>query len=136
MSLSLSFQVRRESKDHATLSDLYLNNVITRLTHISDDSARLLKRVSELITAFHLSWVTGHDCPTLGQSSPGLVKSESKAECSILLKLTEFGRRAIRKNEIVSNEKLRHYIPLCTSRNVVQSLTNYTNTHTCTHLQV
>ncbi|CDQ97478.1 unnamed protein product [Oncorhynchus mykiss] len=40
-------QVRRESKDHATLSDLYLNNVITRLTHISDDSARLLKRVSQ-----------------------------------------------------------------------------------------
>lgn len=39
-------QVRRESKDHATLSDLYLNNVITRLTHISEDSARLLKRVS------------------------------------------------------------------------------------------
>lgn len=39
-------QVRRESKDHATLSDLYLNNVISRLTHISEDSARLLKRVS------------------------------------------------------------------------------------------
>lgn len=38
-------QVRRESKDHATLSDLYLNNVISRLTHISEDSARLLKRV-------------------------------------------------------------------------------------------
>ena len=62
--LSLSVQVRRESKDHATLSDLYLNNVITRLTHISDDSARLLKRVSEPNTAFHLSRVTGHDCPT------------------------------------------------------------------------
>uniref|UniRef100_A0A8C5HBG7 SLIT-ROBO Rho GTPase-activating protein 1-like n=1 Tax=Gouania willdenowi TaxID=441366 RepID=A0A8C5HBG7_GOUWI len=42
-------QVRRESKDHATLSDLYLNNVITRLTHISDDSARLLKRSKEII---------------------------------------------------------------------------------------
>uniref|UniRef100_A0A673WTE4 SLIT-ROBO Rho GTPase activating protein 1b n=1 Tax=Salmo trutta TaxID=8032 RepID=A0A673WTE4_SALTR len=41
-------QVRRESKDHATLSDLYLNNVITRLTHISDDSARLLKRSKEI----------------------------------------------------------------------------------------
>lgn len=37
--------MRRESKDHATLSDLYLNNVISRLTHISEDSARLLKRV-------------------------------------------------------------------------------------------
>lgn len=46
------FQVRRESKDHATLSDLYLNNVISRLTHISEDSARLLKRVrsSVLVT--------------------------------------------------------------------------------------
>uniref|UniRef100_A0A8C9XG14 SLIT-ROBO Rho GTPase-activating protein 1 n=1 Tax=Sander lucioperca TaxID=283035 RepID=A0A8C9XG14_SANLU len=42
-------QVRRESKDHATLSDLYLNNVISRLTHISEDSARLLKRVSSCI---------------------------------------------------------------------------------------
>uniref|UniRef100_A0A669BTW7 SLIT-ROBO Rho GTPase-activating protein 1 n=1 Tax=Oreochromis niloticus TaxID=8128 RepID=A0A669BTW7_ORENI len=42
-------QVRRESKDHATLSDLYLNNVITRLTHISEDSARLLKRSKEIL---------------------------------------------------------------------------------------
>ncbi|KAK5877037.1 hypothetical protein CesoFtcFv8_026324 [Champsocephalus esox] len=41
--------VRRESKDHATLSDLYLNNVISRLTHISEDSARLLKRSKEII---------------------------------------------------------------------------------------
>uniref|UniRef100_A0A3Q2P8Z9 SLIT-ROBO Rho GTPase-activating protein 1 n=1 Tax=Fundulus heteroclitus TaxID=8078 RepID=A0A3Q2P8Z9_FUNHE len=42
-------QVRRESKDHATLSDLYLNNVISRLTHISEDSARLLKRSKEIL---------------------------------------------------------------------------------------
>uniref|UniRef100_A0A672HQJ6 SLIT-ROBO Rho GTPase activating protein 1b n=1 Tax=Salarias fasciatus TaxID=181472 RepID=A0A672HQJ6_SALFA len=42
-------QVRRESKDHATLSDLYLNNVITRLTHIGEDSARLLKRSKDII---------------------------------------------------------------------------------------
>uniref|UniRef100_A0A3B5M124 Uncharacterized protein n=1 Tax=Xiphophorus couchianus TaxID=32473 RepID=A0A3B5M124_9TELE len=41
--------VRRESKDHATLSDLYLNNVISRLTHISEDSARLLKRSKEIL---------------------------------------------------------------------------------------
>uniref|UniRef100_A0A672NYA3 F-BAR domain-containing protein n=1 Tax=Sinocyclocheilus grahami TaxID=75366 RepID=A0A672NYA3_SINGR len=38
-------QVRRESKDHATLSDLYLNNVITRFTHVSEDNMRLLKKV-------------------------------------------------------------------------------------------
>uniref|UniRef100_A0AAQ4QU23 SLIT-ROBO Rho GTPase-activating protein 1 n=1 Tax=Gasterosteus aculeatus aculeatus TaxID=481459 RepID=A0AAQ4QU23_GASAC len=39
-------QVRRESKDHATLSDIYLNNVIMRFMQISEDSTRLLKKVS------------------------------------------------------------------------------------------
>ncbi|TSK13337.1 SLIT-ROBO Rho GTPase-activating protein 1 [Bagarius yarrelli] len=41
-------QVRRESKDHATLSDLYLNNVITRLSHVSEDNTRLLKKSKEI----------------------------------------------------------------------------------------
>lgn len=39
-------QVRRESKDHATLSDIYLNNVIMRFMQISEDSTRLMKKVS------------------------------------------------------------------------------------------
>lgn len=38
--------MRRESKDHATLSDIYLNNVIMRFMQISEDSTRLLKKVS------------------------------------------------------------------------------------------
>lgn len=38
-------QVRRESKDHATLSDIYLNNVIMRFMQISEDSTRLMKKV-------------------------------------------------------------------------------------------
>uniref|UniRef100_A0AAY4BZU2 SLIT-ROBO Rho GTPase activating protein 1b n=1 Tax=Denticeps clupeoides TaxID=299321 RepID=A0AAY4BZU2_9TELE len=42
-------EVRRESKDHATLSDLYLNNVITRFTHISEDTTRLLKKSKEIM---------------------------------------------------------------------------------------
>ncbi|XP_076159887.1 SLIT-ROBO Rho GTPase-activating protein 1b [Alosa pseudoharengus] len=42
-------EVRRESKDHATLSDLYLNNVITRFAHISEDTTRLLKKSKEII---------------------------------------------------------------------------------------
>lgn len=37
--------MRRESKDHATLSDIYLNNVIMRFMQISEDSTRLLKKV-------------------------------------------------------------------------------------------
>ncbi|KAJ8245511.1 hypothetical protein GJAV_G00271510 [Gymnothorax javanicus] len=41
-------QVRRESKDHATLSDIYLNNVIMRFMQISEDSNRLLKKSKEI----------------------------------------------------------------------------------------
>ncbi|TTA83859.1 SLIT-ROBO Rho GTPase-activating protein 2 [Bagarius yarrelli] len=37
-------QVKRESRDHATLSDLYLNNVIPRFAQISEDSGRLFKK--------------------------------------------------------------------------------------------
>uniref|UniRef100_A0A8C4SH39 SLIT-ROBO Rho GTPase-activating protein 1 n=1 Tax=Erpetoichthys calabaricus TaxID=27687 RepID=A0A8C4SH39_ERPCA len=45
-------QVRRESKDHATLSDIYLNNVIMRFMQISEDSTRLCKKSKEI--AFQL----------------------------------------------------------------------------------
>ncbi|XP_065139558.1 SLIT-ROBO Rho GTPase-activating protein 1 isoform X6 [Paramisgurnus dabryanus] len=41
-------QVRRESKDHATLSDIYLNNVIMRFMQISEDSTRLLKKSKDI----------------------------------------------------------------------------------------
>uniref|UniRef100_A0AAY4EGZ4 SLIT-ROBO Rho GTPase-activating protein 1 n=1 Tax=Denticeps clupeoides TaxID=299321 RepID=A0AAY4EGZ4_9TELE len=41
-------QVRRESKDHATLSDIYLNNVIMRFMQISEDSTRMLKKSKEI----------------------------------------------------------------------------------------
>ncbi|GLD60711.1 SLIT-ROBO Rho GTPase-activating protein 1 isoform X1 [Lates japonicus] len=46
-------QVRRESKDHATLSDIYLNNVIMRFMQISEDSTRLLKKCCDL--GYHAS---------------------------------------------------------------------------------
>ncbi|XP_029107804.1 SLIT-ROBO Rho GTPase-activating protein 1 isoform X3 [Scleropages formosus] len=42
-------QVRRESKDHATLSEIYLNNVIIRFMQIGEDSTRLLKKSKEII---------------------------------------------------------------------------------------
>ena len=41
-------QVRRESKDHATLSDIYLNNVIMRFMQISEDSTRMFKKVDSI----------------------------------------------------------------------------------------
>lgn len=45
-------QVRRESKDHATLSDIYLNNVIMRFMQISEDSTRLMKKVRTVAFLF------------------------------------------------------------------------------------
>ena len=46
----LLLQVKRESRDHATLSDLYLNNIIPRFAQISEDSGRLFKKVTRGVT--------------------------------------------------------------------------------------
>ncbi|XP_041051285.1 SLIT-ROBO Rho GTPase-activating protein 2 isoform X4 [Carcharodon carcharias] len=46
-------QVRRESKDHTTLSDIYLNNIIPRFTQVSDDSVRLFKKSKEVGGQLH-----------------------------------------------------------------------------------
>ncbi|KAK1332328.1 hypothetical protein QTO34_007001 [Cnephaeus nilssonii] len=39
-------QTRRESRDHATLNDIFMNNVIVRLSQISEDVIRLFKKVA------------------------------------------------------------------------------------------
>ncbi|XP_029429697.1 SLIT-ROBO Rho GTPase-activating protein 2 isoform X2 [Rhinatrema bivittatum] len=41
-------QVKRESRDHATLSDIYLNNIIPRFGQVSEDSGRLFKKSKEV----------------------------------------------------------------------------------------
>ncbi|XP_051957364.1 SLIT-ROBO Rho GTPase-activating protein 2 isoform X2 [Xyrauchen texanus] len=41
-------QVKRESRDHATLCDLYLNNIIPRFAQVSEDSGRLFKKSKEV----------------------------------------------------------------------------------------
>ncbi|XP_065790791.1 SLIT-ROBO Rho GTPase-activating protein 1 isoform X2 [Muntiacus reevesi] len=46
-------QVRRESKDHATLSDIYLNNVIMRFMQISEDATRMFKKSKEIAFQLH-----------------------------------------------------------------------------------
>uniref|UniRef100_A0A8C5KIY0 SLIT-ROBO Rho GTPase-activating protein 2 n=1 Tax=Jaculus jaculus TaxID=51337 RepID=A0A8C5KIY0_JACJA len=37
-------QVKRESRDHTTLSDIYLNNIIPRFVQVSEDSGRLFSK--------------------------------------------------------------------------------------------
>lgn len=54
-------QVKRESRDHTTLSDIYLNNIIPRFVQVSEDSGRLFKKVygyMNLITKV-LGWSSG-----------------------------------------------------------------------------
>ncbi|XP_028261764.1 SLIT-ROBO Rho GTPase-activating protein 3 isoform X2 [Parambassis ranga] len=46
-------QTRRESRDHATLSDIYTNNVIVRLAQISEDIIRLFKKSKEIGIQMH-----------------------------------------------------------------------------------
>uniref|UniRef100_A0A4W3K034 SLIT-ROBO Rho GTPase activating protein 3 n=1 Tax=Callorhinchus milii TaxID=7868 RepID=A0A4W3K034_CALMI len=46
-------QTRRESKDHATLNDIYTNNIIVRLAQISEDVIRLFKKSKEIGQQMH-----------------------------------------------------------------------------------
>ncbi|XP_047305291.1 SLIT-ROBO Rho GTPase-activating protein 3 isoform X11 [Homo sapiens] len=46
-------QTRRESRDHATLNDIFMNNVIVRLSQISEDVIRLFKKVMKTYHMYH-----------------------------------------------------------------------------------
>ncbi|XP_028301786.1 SLIT-ROBO Rho GTPase-activating protein 3-like isoform X2 [Gouania willdenowi] len=46
-------QTRRESRDHATLSDIYNNNVIVRLAHVGEDVMRLFKKSKDIGVQMH-----------------------------------------------------------------------------------
>ncbi|KAM5281460.1 SLIT-ROBO Rho GTPase-activating protein 3 isoform 3-T3 [Ctenodactylus gundi] len=46
-------QTRRESRDHATLNDIFMNNVIVRLSQISEDVIRLFKKSKEIGLQMH-----------------------------------------------------------------------------------
>ncbi|KAL0968493.1 hypothetical protein UPYG_G00267580 [Umbra pygmaea] len=84
-------QVRRESKDHATLSDIYLNNVIMRFMQISEDSTRLLKKSKEItfqlqedlmkvLNELYTVMKTYHMYHTESISSEGKLKEAEKQE--------------------------------------------------------
>uniref|UniRef100_A0A8D3CRF7 SLIT-ROBO Rho GTPase activating protein 3 n=1 Tax=Scophthalmus maximus TaxID=52904 RepID=A0A8D3CRF7_SCOMX len=46
-------QTRRESRDHATLSEIYTNNVIVRLAQICEDVIRLFKKSKDIGIQMH-----------------------------------------------------------------------------------
>ncbi|XP_072345083.1 SLIT-ROBO Rho GTPase-activating protein 1-like [Scyliorhinus torazame] len=41
-------QTRRESKDHGALSEIYSNNIVLRLSHVSEDVTRMCKKSKEV----------------------------------------------------------------------------------------
>uniref|UniRef100_A0A3Q2YCM3 SLIT-ROBO Rho GTPase-activating protein 1 n=1 Tax=Hippocampus comes TaxID=109280 RepID=A0A3Q2YCM3_HIPCM len=84
-------QTRRESRDHATLSDIYNNNVIVRLTHVGDDVLRLFKKSKDIGVQMHEELVkvttelytvmkTYHMYHTESISAEGKLKEAEKQE--------------------------------------------------------
>ncbi|XP_055724920.1 SLIT-ROBO Rho GTPase-activating protein 3-like isoform X2 [Salvelinus fontinalis] len=80
-------QTRRESRDHATLSDLYNNNVIVRLAHVGEDVIRLFKKVMKTYHMYHTESIS----------------AESK-----LKEAEKQGEKQIGKANDVSTSLLRH----------------------------
>ncbi|KAJ7999208.1 hypothetical protein DPEC_G00213060 [Dallia pectoralis] len=84
-------QTRRESKDHATLNDIYTNNVIVRLAQISEDVIRLFKKSKDIGIQMHEELVkvtnelytvmkTYHMYHTESISAEGKLKEAEKQE--------------------------------------------------------
>ncbi|XP_041037403.1 SLIT-ROBO Rho GTPase-activating protein 3-like isoform X2 [Carcharodon carcharias] len=47
-------QTRQESKDHVSLSEIYSNNIVLRLSHICEDVSRLSKKAVKTYHMYHL----------------------------------------------------------------------------------
>ncbi|KAF3859670.1 hypothetical protein F7725_022069 [Dissostichus mawsoni] len=102
-------QVRRESKDHATLSDLYLNNVISRLTHISEDSARLLKRVMKTYHMYHVETISAESKLREAERQEGRVKGAGGPGGRSLIEERHQRRNAARKMEKMREKRKAKY---------------------------
>uniref|UniRef100_A0AAY4BNT4 F-BAR domain-containing protein n=1 Tax=Denticeps clupeoides TaxID=299321 RepID=A0AAY4BNT4_9TELE len=84
-------QTRRESRDHAALNDIYMNNVIVRLSQISEDVIRLFKKSKDIGIQMHEELVkvtnelytvmkTYHMYHTESQSAESKLKEAEKQE--------------------------------------------------------
>ncbi|KAJ8378974.1 hypothetical protein AAFF_G00232680 [Aldrovandia affinis] len=84
-------QTRRESRDHATLNDIYTNNVIVRLSQVGEDVLRLFKKSKDIGIQMHEELVkvtnelytvmkTYHMYHTESISAEGKLKDAEKQE--------------------------------------------------------
>ncbi|XP_028431162.1 SLIT-ROBO Rho GTPase-activating protein 3 isoform X2 [Perca flavescens] len=100
-------QTRRESRDHATLSDIYNNNVIVRLAHVGEDVIRLFKKSKDIGVQMHEELVkvtnelytvmkTYHMYHTESLSAESKLKEAEKQEEKHIGKANDIGSSLLR----------------------------------------
>ncbi|XP_075893055.1 SLIT-ROBO Rho GTPase-activating protein 3-like isoform X2 [Nelusetta ayraudi] len=100
-------QTRRESRDHATLSDIYNNNVIVRLAHVGEDVIRLFKKSKDIGVQMHEELVkvtnelytvmkTYHMYHTESLSAESKLKEAEKQEEKHIGKANDIGSALLR----------------------------------------
>ncbi|CAL8337237.1 unnamed protein product [Lota lota] len=118
-------QTRRESRDHATLSDIYNNNIIVRLAHVGEDVIRLFKKSKDLGVQMHEELVkvtnelytvmkTYHMYHTESLSSESKLKEAEKQEEKHMGKASDAGllrhaheERPQRRSSVKKMEKMK-----------------------------
>ncbi|XP_071192249.1 SLIT-ROBO Rho GTPase-activating protein 3-like isoform X4 [Salvelinus alpinus] len=101
-------QTRRESRDHATLSDLYNNNVIVRLAHVGEDVIRLFKKSKEIGVQMHEELVKVTNELYTVMKTYHMYHTESISAESKLKEVEKQGEKQIGKANDVSTSLLRH----------------------------
>ncbi|EHH16199.1 hypothetical protein EGK_11451 [Macaca mulatta] len=102
-------QTRRESRDHATLNDIFMNNVIVRLSQISEDVIRLFKKSKEIGLQMHeeLLKVT-NELYTVTEIVPLYSNLGNKSETLKLKEAEKQEEKQFNKSGDLSMNLLRH----------------------------
>uniref|UniRef100_A0A1A8D6J3 SLIT-ROBO Rho GTPase-activating protein 1 n=1 Tax=Nothobranchius kadleci TaxID=1051664 RepID=A0A1A8D6J3_NOTKA len=101
-------QTRRESRDHATLSDIYNNNVIVRLAHVGEDVIRLFKKSKEIGVQMHEELVKVTNELYTVMKTYHMYHSESLSAESKLKEAEKQEEKHIGKSNDISTSLLRY----------------------------
>ncbi|XP_014852480.1 PREDICTED: SLIT-ROBO Rho GTPase-activating protein 3-like isoform X1 [Poecilia mexicana] len=101
-------QTRRESRDHATLSDIYNNNVIVRLAHVGEDVTRLFKKSKDIGVQMHEELVKVTNELYTVMKTYHMYHSESLSAESKLKEAEKQEEKHIGKVNDISGGLLRH----------------------------
>uniref|UniRef100_A0A452HJW7 SLIT-ROBO Rho GTPase-activating protein 2 n=1 Tax=Gopherus agassizii TaxID=38772 RepID=A0A452HJW7_9SAUR len=111
-------QVKRESRDHTTLSDIYLNNIIPRFVQVSEDSGRLFKKSKEVglqlqedlmkvLNELYTVMKTYHMYNADSISAQSKLKEAEKQEEKQIGKSVKFEEKHVRRSSVKKIEKMK-----------------------------